>query len=174
MSVNSKMTAIADAIRAKTGGVDALTLDQMAMGIADIDTTQVANGTVSIMATYDAANAVITNNASVTGMSFSPKYVALFLNVASYTTNGSDYTVVSPSGGDWIFASLFQYRDKKRYSDVRVQIKNGAVETIYSRGYMYGSVITFLDDGFSVTRSQDASMDSPLIFNGEYSWIAIG
>lgn len=38
MSVNSKMTAIANAIRAKTGGTSALTLDQMATEIAGIQT----------------------------------------------------------------------------------------------------------------------------------------
>lgn len=36
MSVNSKMTAIADAIRAKTGGTEPLTLDQMATEISGI------------------------------------------------------------------------------------------------------------------------------------------
>jgi len=36
MSVNSKMTAIADAIREKTGGTDPLSLDQMAIDIANI------------------------------------------------------------------------------------------------------------------------------------------
>lgn len=40
MSVNSKMTAIADAIRAKTGGTGTLTLDQMATDIAAIDTSE--------------------------------------------------------------------------------------------------------------------------------------
>lgn len=38
MSVNEKMTAIADAIRAKTGGTTALTLDQMATEISGIQT----------------------------------------------------------------------------------------------------------------------------------------
>lgn len=38
MSVNSKMTAIADAIRGKTGKTDSLTLDQMATEIAGIET----------------------------------------------------------------------------------------------------------------------------------------
>lgn len=37
MSVDSKMTAIADAIRAHTGGTDALTLDGMAEAIAAIE-----------------------------------------------------------------------------------------------------------------------------------------
>ena len=36
MSVNSKMTAIADAIRAKTGGTDALTLDGIAAAIPEV------------------------------------------------------------------------------------------------------------------------------------------
>lgn len=36
MSVNSKMTAIADAIRAKTGSTDALTLDGMAAAIPNV------------------------------------------------------------------------------------------------------------------------------------------
>ena len=39
MSVNSKMTAIADAIREKTGGTDPLTLDQMAAEIESIKTS---------------------------------------------------------------------------------------------------------------------------------------
>ena len=38
MSVNSKMTAIADAIRAKTGGTDALTLAGMATAIPEVYT----------------------------------------------------------------------------------------------------------------------------------------
>lgn len=37
MSVNEKMTAIADAIRAKTGGTDTLTLDAMATEIESIE-----------------------------------------------------------------------------------------------------------------------------------------
>ena len=40
MSINSKMTAIADAIRAKTGKQDLLSLDAMATEIASIETSQ--------------------------------------------------------------------------------------------------------------------------------------
>ena len=62
MSVNSKMTAIADEIRAKTGGVDALTLDDMASEVPKVydagkkaeydsiyrdNSTQNSNGTFS-------------------------------------------------------------------------------------------------------------------------------
>lgn len=38
MSVNEKMTAIADAIRGKTGGTEPLTLDEMAAAISSIET----------------------------------------------------------------------------------------------------------------------------------------
>lgn len=51
MSVNSKMTAIADAIRAKTGGTDALTLDGMAEAVAGIEaggSVEVESGTVTL------------------------------------------------------------------------------------------------------------------------------
>ena len=36
MSVNEKMTAIADAIRERTGGTDALTLDDMARDVLKV------------------------------------------------------------------------------------------------------------------------------------------
>lgn len=63
MSVNEKMTAIADAIRGKTGGTSPLTLDQMATAIAEIQTgggdttslfTEINNGTIeNFIATED-------------------------------------------------------------------------------------------------------------------------
>lgn len=71
MSVNSKMTAIADAIRAKTGGTDALTLDGMAEAVAGIETgggddfaksivertiTEVNDGTIETIGAYSFKN----------------------------------------------------------------------------------------------------------------------
>lgn len=44
MSINSKMTAIADAIRGKTGGTEPLTLDQMATEIAGIQVGEGSGG----------------------------------------------------------------------------------------------------------------------------------
>ena len=61
MSVDSKMTAIADAIRAKTGGSGTLTLDQMASAIASIvvggggiDTSDATAIATSILSGYTA------------------------------------------------------------------------------------------------------------------------
>lgn len=47
MSVNEKMTAIADAIRDKTGGTDPLTLDAMAEAIAGIEAGEGSSGGAS-------------------------------------------------------------------------------------------------------------------------------
>lgn len=57
MSVSSKLTAIADAIRAKTGGTDTLTLDAMAEAVAGIQTGASAlryEGTFTTSATCSA------------------------------------------------------------------------------------------------------------------------
>lgn len=51
MSVNSKMTAIADAIRSKTGGTAALTLDQMAEAITGLET--VGSGAETMNLVYE-------------------------------------------------------------------------------------------------------------------------
>ena len=44
---NEKMTAIADAIRAKTGGEESLTLDEIATGIGEVYATGVEEGKAS-------------------------------------------------------------------------------------------------------------------------------
>lgn len=51
MALIDKLTAIADAIRGKTGGTDALTLDQMAMEIAGIETGGGGEDTLTAMLT---------------------------------------------------------------------------------------------------------------------------
>lgn len=56
MSINSKMTAIADAIRDKTGKTEEMTLDQMATEIAAIETGG-GNSSFSLTLTADGTNA---------------------------------------------------------------------------------------------------------------------
>lgn len=84
MSVNSKMTAIGDVIRAKTGGTAALTLDQMAEAIASIS---VGNNAVFATGEYtpsaDASAAVSIDH----GLGTTPNY---FLIVAEGDVNTVD------------------------------------------------------------------------------------
>lgn len=62
MSVNTKMTAIADAIRAKTGGTAALSLDAMAEAIAGLgsglsdDIEEINYGTYEATSTYSGSS----------------------------------------------------------------------------------------------------------------------
>lgn len=78
MSVNSKMTAIADAIRAKTGGTDTLTLDQMATDLNVPHIVNVSADTVTAdtlaegITAHDAAgNAIIGTMAAGGGVEIS-------------------------------------------------------------------------------------------------------
>ena len=66
MSVNSKMTAIADAIRAKTGGTAALTLDEMDSAIASIPEKIDTSGTAVAADIYEGKTATV-NDVRLTG-----------------------------------------------------------------------------------------------------------
>ena len=48
MALTDKLTAIANAIRAKTGGTNTMTLDEMAVAIANITTGSVPSDTITL------------------------------------------------------------------------------------------------------------------------------
>lgn len=82
MSVNDKMKAIADAIRAHTGGTDALTLDAMAQAIAGI---QAGGGGVDVStAGYQGgASGEVTHDVNTSTVKFTytgdmPRFVLLY------------------------------------------------------------------------------------------------
>ena len=82
MSVNSKMTAIADAIRGKTGGTSPLTLDQMTEAIASIQaggSIKTASGTYTLAA--DASSMYI----DITDIGFIPDVAIVFLDETDLT-----------------------------------------------------------------------------------------
>ena len=59
MALTNKLTAIADAIRTKTGKTDTMTLEQMATEISNIS---VGGGTGDTTMSYDSATGVLTIN----------------------------------------------------------------------------------------------------------------
>ncbi|MCQ2436009.1 MAG: hypothetical protein MJ101_03790 [Clostridia bacterium] len=65
MGINSKMTAIANAIRAKTSGTEPLSLDDMATAIASIQTGGSSTDTVK----FDISPVMISDVTTVTGPS---------------------------------------------------------------------------------------------------------
>ena len=94
MSVNEKMTAIADAIRGKTGGTDALTLDQMPEAIAGIESgggAKVATGSFTMAETSTIFPEIVHNLGTT-------KIIALFW---------VDADLVVPTAGYQLLAAAF-------------------------------------------------------------------
>lgn len=82
MSVNEKMTAIADAIRGKTGGASPLTLDQMAEAIASI---QAGGGIKTASGTYTLASDANNMYIDITDIGFIPDVAVVFLDETDLT-----------------------------------------------------------------------------------------
>lgn len=83
MSVNSKMTAIADAIRGKTGGTNPLTLDQMATAIDEIQTG--GGGIKTASGTYTLASDASSMYIDITDIGFIPDVAIVFLDETDLT-----------------------------------------------------------------------------------------
>lgn len=125
MSVKEKMTAIADAIRAKSGGTEALTLDEMAAEISEINTlnsdiseyNQMNDKVTAYLAAADTAY-TDSNSASVSVMA---DYQTATgdkdrpLGFAMTATDGTSYLQNEDSGEGWA-----------------LPISNGVTNTLYN------------------------------------------
>lgn len=100
MSVNEKMTAIADTIRAKTGGTEALTLDGMAEAIAGLELGGVDWGNLEVNTGHFYQVNAQTNVQVTHGLSGKPSGFALFKEGAK---NSSDDSII------FIFAHNYKY-----------------------------------------------------------------
>lgn len=114
MSVNEKMTAIADAIRGKTGGTDALTLDQMAAAVRGIEAGGGGENVLDYCTTlYSAFNSVNFGNKDIT-VSFGAKIDSIKDNAiyASFIgASGLDTLTLiceCPEPGSSIFQQTFR------------------------------------------------------------------
>ena len=103
MSVNSKMTAIADAIRGKTGGTNPLTLDQMATAIAEIQTG--GGGDEMYIAL---SNDTLTDYSLPSGVNS----VRAYLFAGSKNLKTADLSALDVNGGGTIGSSAFYQCEK--------------------------------------------------------------
>ena len=103
MSVNSKMTAIADAIRGKTGGTSPLTLDQMATAIAKIQTG--GGGDEMYIAL---SNDTLTDYSLPSGVNS----VRAYLFAGSKNLKTADLSALDVNGGGTIGSSAFYQCEK--------------------------------------------------------------
>lgn len=127
MSVNEKMTAIADAIRGKTGKTEALTLDQMAAEIAGIQTG--GGGSIEATASYLTLNEI---SKTIAAYPFKPKYKNELIVWNTTGTKAADNGSVAP------YAFLAWIIKGKPHSECAWIAGNGATAPWADEGYVYG------------------------------------
>ena len=120
MGVNEKMTAIADAIREKTGGTEPLTLDGMVEAIGLISTTAVANGakvetgTFTLTSTTGTAPTITHNlgTKKIIALCWIPEDV-VFVPTAGYQVFAASYVNAPAFFGDSIQVDCTGYNSGK-------------------------------------------------------------
>lgn len=165
MSVNSKLTAIADAIRGKTGGTEDLTLDTMATEIAGIEAGGGGNPldyAVSIsrmfhaMTTSPRADVEISFGNKVTGALYADAFTAVL-----YNTNSIRSIKIS-CGAPVSSVSMANFADTKYpLNELEKVDLTGAVAVIrptkMTRAFYYRTTLREILGALDVSRCTDFS-----------------
>ena len=116
MSVNEKMTAIADAIRGKTGETASLSLDAMATAIAGISGLRFTNGTFKGTTTWSGTSATY-NNVTVThDLGVRPQFILIFLDDTIYTPSYNSSTSASYTQLVYSFNKIYKNESSVWYN----------------------------------------------------------
>ena len=160
MSVNEKMAAIADAIREKTGGTDALTLDGMAAAIAGISAGggSISTGTVTLAKNFTSHSASTNFNSSS--------------NLLIEHGLGVD-----PSGMLWVLIDGVE-NATSGYAHVERLVTRDCVQTIYGTSSSATTNMTYAevtDDGWmSAAFSGTFRHDGYALLNASLSGVMTG
>lgn len=172
MSVYSKMTAIADAIRGKTGGTSPLTLDQMTEAIASI---QAGGGIKTASGTYTLAADASSMYIDITDIGFIPDIAVVFLDETDLTYTSTPtkvwYMAYVPEILDFIGLGDMSFKECS-YTNVAVlwrgQQGNYVLQTAAITTNFVG-----ITKGFSGMRiNLSRSAGSYPIIAGSYKWFA--
>lgn len=141
MALTDKLTAIADALRAKTGGTAQLTLDQIASGISGLDTSGSGGGvTLPANATSWAVGEWQANGTGTTASKSRCNYGKRMASGVTVTNNGTvdicvnAAYVASKSGSSIKIGTV---------SDTQTLTKNGGSYTFTNTGATYGMYLNF-------------------------------
>lgn len=164
MALIDKLTAIADAVRAKTGGAELLTLDQMAEAISEIsgssmpaDIVEIATGTFSV-------SSVVQNYTVQHGMKNTPLFAVLF-PLYWYDTLDNN-TMLKVSIGAPINSGV---------SAARRSISSNTWGTVGTGGNIDGNFsteITFVGNTFNLLRPTYKDAEGN-VGTQVYKWIAV-
>lgn len=159
MSVNDKMKAIADAIRAHTGGTDALTLDAMAEAIAGLE---VGGGATIVQGNFTPAESTFTYEVQHT-LGVKPKVVFYGLSTIDR------YGISSASNPTYRAALYFEGWEE----NIVLMVKNTG--SIYVDRYTTNSSFVSVAED-TVVLGHPAPNSSYYIFAAgkEYIWFAVG
>lgn len=158
MSVNTKMTAIADAIRAKTGGTAALSLDAMAEAIAGLGSGLSDDIEEINYGTYEHASSGISGSGFVTvehGLSGKPHLFAAVVDM--------DYSVSIPEVDN--YTTVVSASTCVIYTNSTPVNIGAQVYTLYNGSVSRASVNSASDT--------TAYLGSYIKYGAVYRWIAV-
>ena len=137
MALTDKLTAIAEAIRGKTGGTDLLTLDQMATAIASIQTGINAE---EITIAMDASNAPAVRNIFIAAMDASDVTTAFVYqgDIGVSTKNNQCILAIISKNFQDDSILYVRYRDGKWNPG---STNSAAYDLIVSAGDIYAKVV---------------------------------
>lgn len=165
-TVNEKMTAIADAIRNKTGETEPLTLDEMANGITTVYEAGKQAEKNSFWDNYQNNGKRVNYNYGYAGIGWSDKNFV------------PDYSM-SPTAADYMFArstikeSLFTYKDKINFSQLKSFSNTFYYSSITKLGVIDMSIGTEAKNTFakctSLTSIEKWIVNTNLKFSGAFT-----
>ena len=138
MALTDKLTAIANAIRAKTGGTNTMTLDEMAVAIANITTGSVPSDTITLEDGTELPKPTLKDGCNYAMIFKGSNYYSMletsnrFANVNSWISiANSSYTIGTSSAVCYISRLPVNFNEFNSWSDpTKYDLSNASFTTL--------------------------------------------